>query len=124
MPTRFIFSISNLQKGQLSNNMTKGGLILLMSLYDYVSEEYDFLTEEKIDTAKRNRMKTTTFGLPDKRKYPLNDKQHVLSAITYFNKCDPSDEKELASNIIAAIKKFNMDVNVGESNRFKKYYKK
>lgn len=83
-----------------------------------------FLNEKQLDAKDRNAMRDSTFGLPDKRKYPLNDEQHVRSAITYFNKCDPSDEEELARNIKKAMKKFNMEVNVSPENRFSKYYKK
>ena len=74
-------------------------------------------------TAKeRNRLKDNQFGIPSKRKYPLNDEQHVRSAIKFFNYVDKEDEEELANNIIKAINKFNMKVNVGENNRFGKYY--
>ena len=83
-----------------------------------------FLMEEVLSTKDRNKLKKATFGLPEERKYPLNDARHVISAITYFNKCDPEDEKELAININKAIKKFHLDPTVSEKNRFSKYYKK
>ena len=57
-----------------------------------------FLNEEKLDTEDRNALRDSTFGLPTQRKYPLNDEQHVRSAIAYFNKCDPKDEEELRNN--------------------------
>lgn len=82
-----------------------------------------FLNEEKLDTEDRNALRDSTFGLPKQRKYPLNDEQHVRSAIAYFNKCDPKDEEELARNIKKAMKKFNMEANVSPENRFSKYYK-
>ena len=81
-----------------------------------------FLNEEKLDTEDRNALRDSTFGLPKQRKYPLNDEQHVRSAIAYFNKCDPKDEEELARNIKKAMKKFNMEANVSPENRFSKYY--
>ena len=84
--------------------------------------EQVYFGEAELSTADRKKLKTKTFGLPDKRKYPLNDARHVISAITYFNKCNPSDEQELAMNINRAIKKFNLHPTVGENNRFKKYY--
>ena len=87
-----------------------------------LSEEVYF-NEAELSTEDRKKLKTKTFGIPDKRKYPLNDARHVISAITYFNKCDPSDEQELAININKAIKKFNLHPTVGDNNRFKKYYK-
>lgn len=63
------------------------------------------------------------YGLPKKRKYPMPDQQHVLSAIRFFNYVSTSDEKELATNIIKRIKEYKIaDINVGPDNRFAKYY--
>lgn len=63
------------------------------------------------------------YGLPDKKKYPMPDRDHVMSAIKFFNYVSPSDEKELARNIIARIREYGIeDINVGENNRFGKYY--
>ena len=63
------------------------------------------------------------YGLPKKRKYPMPDKQHVMSAIRFFNYVSTSDEKELAANIIKRIKEYKIaDINVGPDNRFAKYY--
>lgn len=64
------------------------------------------------------------YGLPEKKKYPMPDRDHVMSAIRFFNYVSPSDEKELARNIVARIKEYGItDINVGEKNRFGKYYK-
>lgn len=64
------------------------------------------------------------YGLPEKKKYPMPDKDHVISAIKFFNYVSPSDEKELARNIIARIKEYGITgINVGKNNRFGKYYK-
>lgn len=63
------------------------------------------------------------YGLPEKKKYPMPDKDHVMSAIKFFNYVSPSDEKELARNIIARIKEYGITgINVGKNNRFGKYY--
>lgn len=64
------------------------------------------------------------YGLPGKKKYPMPDRDHVMSAIKFFNYVSPSDEKELARNIVARIKEYGItDINVGERNRFGKYYR-
>lgn len=85
------------------------------------SEElYHSLNEMNI--AERNRLKDSDFGLPKKRKYPINNIKHIRSAIKFFNYVDKEDEKELAENIIKKINKFNMKVNVGEKNNFSKYF--
>lgn len=73
----------------------------------------------------RSELPDNMFGLPNKRKYPLETKKHVLSAIRFFNYVDnKDDEKELASNIIDKIKEYNMEdeVHPSERNRFFKYY--
>ena len=65
------------------------------------------------------------YGLPKKKKYPLPDRKHVLSAIRFFNYVSPQDEAQLAEAILEKIKEYGMkDVGVGPDNRFLKYYKK
>ena len=82
------------------------------------------IIESELSYSDRQKLKDSDFGIPEKRKYPLHDKNHVLSAIRFFNSCDSEDEEKLAKAIIKQMKEFNMtDVNVGTSNRFKKYYK-
>lgn len=79
--------------------------------------------DEAMTTEERNNLKDSDFGIPDKRKYPLNDEIHVRSAIKMFNYCEKDDEKELAKNIIKKMKNFNIDnIKVGSNNRFSKYY--
>lgn len=71
----------------------------------------------------RSELDDSEFGLPEKRKYPLDTEKHVRSAIKFFNYVDPEDEEELAENIIKAIKKFNIkDISITDKNRFYKYY--
>lgn len=88
------------------------------------SNKDDMFMEGELSYFERQRLLPSEFGIPDKRKYPMPDKDHVKAAIQMFNKCDPEDEKELADNIIKKIKKFDMvdDVHVGTNNRFKKYF--
>lgn len=65
------------------------------------------------------------YGLPDKKKYPMPDRDHVMSAIKFFNYVSPNDEAELARNINKRIREYGIkNINVGEKNRFKKYYKR
>ena len=64
------------------------------------------------------------YGLPEKKKYPMPDRDHVISAIKFFNYVSPAYEKELARNIIARIREYGITgINVGKNNRFGKYYK-
>ena len=64
------------------------------------------------------------YGLPHTKQYPMPDEKHVKSAIKFFNYVTAEDEEELARNINKQIKHFKMDdINVGDGNRFKQYYK-
>jgi len=78
---------------------------------------HSMLTKEEID--KRH------YAFPEKRKFPLNDRSHVLSAIRFFNYVSPKDEKQLANAILKRMRELGItDVNVGKANRFSKYYTK
>lgn len=79
--------------------------------------------EATLTAADRESLSDSDYGLPSKKKYPMPDESHVRSAIRFFNHVDSEDEAELARNIKKKIKKFGMSVEVGEKNRFSKYYK-
>ena len=88
-----------------------------------LQEGFDIVAEEYITETKRSELPDDAFGVPSKRKFPLDTEAHVRSAIKFFNYVDEEDEAELAKRIIAAMKKFNItDVKVSEKNRFSKYY--
>ena len=81
------------------------------------------INEKPLSTKQRNSLKDSEFGIPELRAYPLNDVSHVEQAVRMFNHVEPEYEKELADNLNKAIKKFNLNINVGDDNRFKKYVK-
>ena len=67
------------------------------------------------------------YGLPELKKYPMPDADHVRSAIRFFNYVEPKYEKKLARAILARMKEYGMsfeDFGVGDENRFKKYIPK
>ena len=70
-----------------------------------------FLIEEVLSTKDRKKLKDSTFGLPEERKFPLNDAKHVKSALAYFRFCSPDKKKQLASRILAAAKKFGVNIS-------------
>ena len=62
------------------------------------------------------------FGIPELRKYPLDTKERVKSAIRFFNYVDDEHEEELAKNILKAMKKFGISTDIiGQKNRLKNY---
>jgi hypothetical protein len=67
--------------------------------------------EEEMSQQTRDRLNKKAFGLPEDRKYPLNDENHIKSAISYFYKCKENKKKTLANNIYKACKKFNIEIN-------------
>ena len=90
--------------------------------HDVTSYEL-YTTLCEMSSAERNKLPDSVFGIPDKRKYPLDSVKHVKSAIKFFNYVDSEDEEKLARNIKKAIKKYNVVVkDVGDKNRFSKYY--
>ena len=52
-----------------------------MDLFDRIIMEAELSAEE------RNELKASQFGLPEERKFPLTDANHVRSAISYFHTC-------------------------------------
>lgn len=67
------------------------------------------------------------YGVPEQKKFPMPDADHVRSAIRFFNYVDPRYEKELASAILRRMKEYGLsfdDFTVGEENRFSKYVPK
>ena len=67
----------------------------------------NILYEEKLSTEDRNELENEEFGLPEDRKYPLNDEKRVLSAIQYFRYCKKSKRHELAKNINKRLKELD-----------------
>ena len=64
------------------------------------------------------------YGVPEQKKFPLPDADHVRSAIRFFNYVDPKYEQELADAINEKIAEYEMEgIHVGDENKFKKYVK-
>lgn len=83
-----------------------------------------FINETKLSSKDRNALSDSEFGIPKSRSYPINDEEHVRQAIKMFNHCPKEDEKTLAKNIIKKLREFEItDIEVGDNNRFSKYYK-
>ena len=72
------------------------------------------IQEAKLTTTKRDKLKASEFGIPEKRTFPLNDKNHVEAAVRMFPHADDSDKKELAKRIIRKAHEFGMDTSKWE----------
>ena len=89
-----------------------------------MAELFEEIRKKALTTEQRDELADKTFGIPELRKYPLNDAKHVRQAVIMFNHVSPKYEEKLAKNIIKAMDKFGIDMNVSEKNRFFKYYQK
>lgn len=69
----------------------------------------------------RNKLPDSAFGLPDERKFPINDQKHVKQAIRMFGYCPKEKQAALAKRILAAAKKFNMEIHVSPNNQMYQY---
>lgn len=80
------------------------------------------LNEATLSSKERKALPDKTFGLPEKRKFPLNDYDHVVLAIKFFNRCDKKDQEELAKNIIKAMKVYKVSADkIGKNNKLRNY---
>lgn len=64
------------------------------------------------------------YGIPEQKKFPMPDADHVRSAIRFFNYVDPAYEEQLAKAILKRMDEYDLDFDdftVGDENRFKKY---
>lgn len=81
-----------------------------------------WINEAKLASKDRNALSDTSFGIPETRSYPMPDATHVKAAIRMFNHVQPKYERELASNVLKAMKKYGISTDtIGENNKLKKY---
>ena len=71
---------------------------------------------------KRKNLPDSKFGNKEQRKYPLDTRKHVLSAIRLFGHCEEKYKKEVASAIFSAMKRYKIPMSViGEKNSLRNY---
>lgn len=107
-----------------SSNETMLDVMLDKAGYD---DYYDLLWSNQLahsDTEEDEHK----YGVPEQKKFPLPDADHVKSAIRFFNYVSPKYEKELAKAILERAEEYGVvfgeDINVGDDNKFKKYLPK
>lgn len=88
----------------------------------FLSIGSDVLIDTSLTDDERKSLRSSEFGIPSLRKFPLHDKAHVIEAIRFFNTVDRKHEKELAYNLIKMMRRYGIDFTiVGERNRLKTY---
>ena len=67
--------------------------------------------ESKLNSKDRDELPDSAYGIPELRKYPLTDANHVRSAISYFGKAPAKYKHSLAIRICRAAKKFGVEIS-------------
>lgn len=80
-----------------------------------------YYQEATLTAEQRKNLKDSDYGLPDKKKYPMPDADHVRAAIRFFNHCDKEDEARLAKAIKSKMKKYKVSADIGKDNRLSNY---
>lgn len=68
------------------------------------------------------KKKTILYGVEKEKKFPLDSRAHVVSAVKFFNYVDSKYEKELATKLIRKVKEYNISLTPSDKNRFYNYY--
>lgn len=109
MVANFLYEFANMENYSIDEDSP---------IYAYVEAEV------LLDEAKSNT--ETYYGIPELKKYPMNDAKHVLLAIKFFNHyAGTKHEKILADRINDRIQYFKIpdsDIKMTDKNQFKKYY--
>lgn len=65
---------------------------------------------DKLDTAERNALPDSVFGIPELREFPMPDAAHVRAAEAYFRYAPEGKKPLLAHRILMKAKEFGVDV--------------
>jgi hypothetical protein len=81
-----------------------------------------FLNEEELSKEEREKLDDDQFGIPEKRKFPLHDEEHVRKAIQFFYHAKGKDKEILAKNIIKKADEY--DINISDDSELGEYIEK
>lgn len=65
---------------------------------------------DRLNTEEKRELKTSDFGLPQRREFPMPDAPHVRAAEAYFRYAPAADKPLLAKRILLKAKKFGVKV--------------
>lgn len=65
---------------------------------------------DRLDAEERKQLRSSDFGLPQQREFPMPDATHVRAAEAYFRYAAEDSKPELAHRILLKAKKFKVNV--------------
>ncbi|MCD8194657.1 MAG: hypothetical protein LUD74_08980 [Tannerellaceae bacterium] len=68
-------------------------------------------------------MRSSDFGIPEKREYPMPDAAHVHAAEAYFRHASTDDKPLLAHRILMKAKKYGVEIDSDKIKDWAKKYK-
>ncbi|MDE5795719.1 MAG: hypothetical protein K2H75_01280 [Muribaculaceae bacterium] len=68
------------------------------------------MMSEILDTAEREALPDSLYGLPERREYPMPDAAHVRAAEAYFRYCPEELKPKLARAILRFGREYGMDI--------------
>lgn len=103
------------QASQLDKNLAeKIGIKIAKALKQFNLEEQFKKLAKKLTYEERKELPPSAFALPEKRKYPLHDENHVRAAIHFFkmhhDKLEPDERVQVAKAIVNKAKEFGIEV--------------
>lgn len=81
-------------------------------------------TSEKLYAGDRKKLRSTDFGIPETREFPIIDAPHVRAAEAYFRYAPDDKKPMLAYKILIKARKFGVKVKSEEILAWAEKYKK
>ncbi|MCD8172617.1 MAG: hypothetical protein LUD76_04020 [Alistipes sp.] len=63
-----------------------------------------------LSAEQRDKLRSSDFGIPEKREFPMPDATHVRAAEAYFRYASPQEKPMLAHRIMLKAKKYGVEL--------------
>lgn len=80
--------------------------------------------DDKLNTEEKKKLRSSDFGIPEDREFPMPDATHVRAAEAYFRYASEEKKPMLAHRILQKAKKFGVNVESPVILDWSKKYKK
>ena len=80
-----------------------------------------YINEKTLSSKERKKLDNSDFGIPEEKKYPMPDAEHVRKAIAFFKYASSAKKSKLAKKILSKASKFGIEIGK-ESELYKFLY--